>query len=318
MKNDPDNYRRLVRRAALAASITATFLILAKLVAWISSGSASLLASLTDSLMDAAASLLNLLALRYATQPADAEHRFGHGKMESLAAMAQAMFIAGSSLLLILHGIDRLLHPSPLSEVGLAVAVMLFSTLATGLLLLYQGYVIRKTGSLAIKADALHYRSDLLMNCAVLLALGLTAWGIHLADALLAIGIGIYMAWSAKEIAQDAIQHLLDRELPATEQAKIIALAEAHPKVHGIHDLRTRQAGGTRFVQMHLELDDHLPLVDAHKIADEIEEDIRTVLENCDVIIHQDPISVVANNQSTKTDAAEASVSEPAEGDART
>ncbi|RCU50957.1 cation diffusion facilitator family transporter [Corallincola luteus] len=293
MQNDPEHYARLVRRAALAATLTATLLIVGKLIAWLGSGSASLLASLTDSLMDVAASLLNLMALRYATQPADDQHRFGHGKMESLAAVAQAMFIAGSSLLLILHGIDRLAHPSPINQVGMAVFVMVLSTIATAALLLYQRYVISKTGSLAIKADSLHYRSDLLMNLAVLLALGLSAWGLGMADAVLAIAIGLYMAWSAKGIAEDAIQHLLDRELPEQEKQQIQSLAEAHPGVHGIHDLRTRQAGGTRFVQMHVELADELPLVDAHQIADDIEAKLKKALGNCDVIIHQDPISVV-------------------------
>jgi ferrous-iron efflux pump FieF len=292
-KESNHHYSKLVKRAALAATVTATLLIITKLIAWLGSGSASLLASLTDSLMDVAASLLNLLALRYATQPADDEHRFGHGKMESLAALAQSMFIAGSSMLLILHGIDRLAHPAPLNQVGMAVIVMIFSTVMTALLLMFQRYVIQQTNSLAIKADSLHYRSDLLMNLAVLSALGLSAWGIPLADALLAIAIGLYMAWSAKGIAQDAVQHLLDRELPEAEKAQIKQLAEQHPQVHGIHDLRTRQAGGTRFVQLHLELADDLRLVEAHKIADDIEDALHQALGDCDVIIHQDPVSIV-------------------------
>jgi ferrous-iron efflux pump FieF len=287
------SYVKLVRRAALAASATAIFLILLKALAWGASGSASLLASLTDSLMDFAASGLNLLAIHFATVPADRNHRFGHGKAEGLAALAQSTFISGSGVLLVLHGIDRLLHPSEIQAMSWAVMVTLVAILATLLLLLLQRHVINKTGSTAIKADALHYRSDLLMNAGILVALGLTQYGIPAADALFAILIAGYMIFSAVKIGIEATHSLLDHELPGEQQEIILSLAKKHPKVHGVHDLRTRQAGQTRFVQLHLELDDNLRLLDAHRIADEVEEELKRELPDADILIHLDPLSVL-------------------------
>ncbi len=289
--NDQDLYGRTVRRAAIVASATAILLILLKLLAYLASGSASLLASLVDSLMDAAASGINLFALRFATQPADAQHRFGHGKMESLAALGQSLFISGSALLLAIEGISRLLNPAPVTALPWAIGVMLFSMVATLALLTYQRQVIKQTGSLAIQADALHYRSDLLLNGGILLALGLSYAGWPRADALFALLIAGYMLWNARHIAVDAAQMLLDRALPDDELQRIRQIASSYPGVLGLHALRTRQAGPTRFIQLHLELPDQLTLKEAHSIADAVEAELLAAFPGADVLIHQDPQS---------------------------
>lgn len=293
MNTSPSQYQQYVRRAATAATATACLLITLKLVAYLASGSTSVLAALVDSLMDAAASLLNLLALRFATQPADDQHRFGHGKMESLAALGQSLFITGSALLLAIEGMSRVVNPAPVTALPWAIGVMLFSMVATLALLTYQRHVVKQTGSLAIKADSLHYRSDLLLNGAILLALFLSGLGISRADPILAMLIAGYMLWSARHIAMDAAHALLDRALPDEDVAQIHALVLAEAGVLGMHDLRTRQSGPTRFIQLHLELDDQLLLVDAHAIADRVEKKLRDAFGGADVLIHQDPRSVV-------------------------
>ena len=291
------HYSRWVTLASTAAVVTATLLILGKLIAWLMTDSSSLLASLTDSFMDVSASIINLLAIRYALAPADEEHRFGHGKAESLAGLIQSAFISGSALLLMMHGISSMLNQVPVVRLEAGIWVSAGSILLTLLLVSFQSLVIRKTNSVAIKADMLHYRSDLLLNAGVLLALVLAGQGWHWADGLFAILIGLFLVWGAAHIGYESVQALLDRQLPEEEQARIMALCCAVEGVHGVHDLRTRQSGPTRFVQLHLELDDQLPLVQAHQIADEAELAVRQSFERMEVIIHMGPISVLTKEQ---------------------
>ena len=290
-------YSRWVTLASTAAVVTATLLILGKLIAWLMTDSSSLLASLTDSFMDVSASIINLLAIRYALAPADEEHRFGHGKAESLAGLIQSAFISGSALLLMMHGISSMLNQVPVVRLEAGIWVSAGSILLTLLLVSFQSLVIRKTNSVAIKADMLHYRSDLLLNAGVLVALVLAGQGWYWADGLFAILIGLFLVWGAVQIGYESVQALLDRQLPEEEQARIMALCCAVEGVHGVHDLRTRQSGPTRFVQLHLELDDQLPLVQAHQIADEAELAVRQSFERMEVIIHMDPISVLTKEQ---------------------
>jgi ferrous-iron efflux pump FieF len=291
------HYSRWVTLASTAAVVTATLLILGKLIAWLMTDSSSLLASLTDSFMDVSASIINLLAIRYALAPADEEHRFGHGKAESLAGLIQSAFISGSALLLMMHGISSMLNQVPVVRLEAGIWVSAGSILLTLLLVSFQSLVIRKTNSVAIKADMLHYRSDLLLNAGVLVALVLAGQGWYWADGLFAILIGLFLVWGAVQIGYESVQALLDRQLPEEEQARIMALCCAVEGVHGVHDLRTRQSGPTRFVQLHLELDDQLPLVQAHQIADEAELAVRQSFERMEVIIHMDPISVLTKEQ---------------------
>lgn len=282
---------RLLRLATYASVTTATVLIAAKLTAALLTGSISVLASLVDSMMDVAASIINLLAVHYSLQPPDRDHRFGHGKAEPLAGLAQAAFIAGSAVFLILHAVNRLLHPQPLNDALVGVGVLLFAIAATGALLAFQHYVIRRTQSTAIRADALHYATDLLTNTATILALGLAMLGWPLADPVFAIGIALYIIYSAGHIGHEAIQLLMDHELPPEVHARIKEIVRAHSLVRGVHDVRTRRSGQTYFIQLHLMLDDRMPLVEAHRVADEVEAALVAAFPNADVLIHEDPVS---------------------------
>jgi len=292
---DTNRHSRLLRLATNASVATAAILIAAKLVAWAMTGSVSVLASLVDSMMDVAASLINLFAVRYSLIPADHEHRFGHGKAESLAGLAQTTFIAGSAVFLMLQAFDRLLHPRPLEDVGIGVGVMVFAILATLALLILQRHVIRVTGSTAIKADSLHYTTDVLVNGSIIMALLLSGYGWPGIDALFALGIAGYILYSAWHIGHEAFQLLMDRELPDEQRQRIRHAALAHNQVRGVHDLRTRRSGHDIFIQMHLVLDDELSLFDAHEIGDEVEASIREIHPEADILIHKDPHSLDEN-----------------------
>ncbi|MCP5425242.1 MAG: cation diffusion facilitator family transporter [Gammaproteobacteria bacterium] len=281
---------RLLRLAAIASVVTAVLLIAGKLTAWLITGSVSVLASLADSMMDAAASLLNLLAVHYSLTPPDAEHRFGHGKAEHLAGLGQATFITGSAVFLILNAVDRLLHPQPIKDVTAGVIVMLFSIGLTLMLLAIQHYVIKRTGSTAIRADSLHYASDVLTNISTVVALLLAALGWPGLDPLFGMAIALYILYSAWEIGYEAVQLLMDHELPAEDQQRIEQIALRQAQVRGIHDLRTRRSGQSYFIQLHLELDPEQPFVKAHGTAARVEAALKHTFPNAEVLIHQDPL----------------------------
>ncbi|MDF2154752.1 CDF family cation-efflux transporter FieF [Vibrio sp. CAU 1672] len=286
-------YARLVTTAAWTATLVATLLLIVKVATWWVTGSVSLLASLIDSMLDIAASVVNLFVIRFALQPADREHTFGHGKAESLAALAQAMFISGSAVFLILNGIDRFFRPHELHSPELGVYVSIFALIVTFALVTFQKYVVRVTGSQAIAADSLHYQTDLYMNAAIMVALGLSYFGVTQADAVFAIAIGAYILFSAFKMVTEAINTLLDRKLPDDELEQIRAECLMVEGVLGVHQLRTRMSGPTRFIQLHLELDDNLRLIEAHYIADKVEDRLLARFPGADVLIHQDPLSVV-------------------------
>lgn len=279
-----------MRRATYASVGVALVLVSAKLAAWIATGSVALLASLIDSLLDALASLVNLLAVRHALTPADREHRFGHGKAEALAGLAQAALIVGSSLFLIVESVDRLLEPQPLAETLPGIAVMALSIAATGALVLYQRHVVAKTGSLAISADRLHYFGDLLTNATVIVALALAGRrGFGWVDPACALLVAGVILKSAYDIVRGALDHLMDRELADADRDRIKACVRQHPQARAMHDLRTRQAGNQTFIQFHLELDPEMPLREAHRVSDEIEAELLALFPGAEVIIHQDP-----------------------------
>jgi len=282
-------HARLLRLATAWSVATAVLLIVVKMAVWLSTGSVALLASLLDSLMDAAASVVNLLAVRYSLQPADEEHRFGHGKAESLAGLAQSAFIAGTALLLLSEAIDRLIHPQAVKAVMQGIGVMIFATLATAVLVAVQRHVIRKTGSVAIRADSFHYLMDLLTNVAVIIALGLAAWGVTWADPVFGLGLGVFILAGAYHIGRESVDHLMDKELAEEDQQEIARIALEHEHVRAVHELRTRQAGQTRFIQLHLELDGRMSLAQAHHIGDEVADSISQAMPGADVLIHQDP-----------------------------
>lgn len=289
----PQEQVRLMKLATYASVSVALMLVLAKTVAWALSDSVSVLATLIDSTLDVLASLVNLVAVRHAVSPADKEHRFGHGKAEALAGLGQAAFIAGSAGFLLLQAARRILDPVALESFGLGVAVMLFSIVATLALLAFQRHVIRSTGSTAIQADALHYRTDLLVNGSVIVALLLSVRGWAGFDALFAVAIALYILYSAWDIVRQSLDHLMDRELPNEERENIERIATSHPEVRGMHDLRSRKSGTVNFFQLHLELDDELTLLQAHRISDEVEWRLQEAYPGAQILIHIDPVSVV-------------------------
>lgn len=289
----PEQIERLMRLATYASISVATVLIVAKLIAWGLSDSVSLLATLIDSVLDALASLINLLAVRHALTPADKEHRFGHGKAEALAGISQAMFIAGSAGFLLLEAGRRIVEPVVVQHAAISISVMLFSMVATVLLLLFQHHVIRKTQSVAIRADALHYRSDLIINASVIVALWLSMRGWPQFDAPIGCFIAIYILHSAWQIIRVSYDQLMDRELPDEQREQIKQLVLQHPLAQGVHDLRTRHSGTVTFIQLHLELDDSLSLLEAHNVSDEVESSLLALFADAEIIIHIDPQSVV-------------------------
>ena len=281
---------RLMRLATYVAVGVAGTLVSLKFFAWFSTDSVSLLSTMIDSLLDVAASTVNLFAIRHALQPADEEHRFGHGKAEALAGIAQAAFISGSAMFLLLEAVDRIFHPRVIDSFSLGYTVMTISIVATLGLVIFQRYVVKKTGSLAIAADSTHYKMDILVNISVILSLYLVSelgWGI--ADPLFAIGIAGYILHGAYEIGIEAYNVLMDRELPEEDRARIQEIAVSHKDVIDIHDLRTRSSGSDTFIQLHLEMDPEITLVRAHDIAEEVMHMIEKEFPRAEVLTHQDP-----------------------------
>jgi cation diffusion facilitator family transporter len=286
-------HARLLRLATRASLAVASILIIAKAGAWWLSGSVSLLAGLTDSLLDGAASFLNLLAVHYALRPADDDHRYGHGKAEALSGVAQALFIAVSACLIGFQAVERIQNPEPIGAPGLGIAVMLLSLALTMALLMLQHKVVKETGSAAIRADSLHYRSDLLLNSSILLALILAWFGWQQLDAWFGLGISLYILWSAFQIARETISVLMDEELPVDVSARMLELACSVPGVLGAHDLRTRISGNHWFVQLHLELPGSLTLSVAHALSDQAAAAINHEYPKAEVLVHADPQEVV-------------------------
>ncbi len=279
----------LMRLSTYASVATAIVLILAKSGAWFITGSLTILASLVDSIMDMATSGINLVAIHYSLKQPDQNYKFGYGKAEPLAGLIQASFIAGSALFLIFQAIERLTTPHPTHDISSGIWVMLFAIILTSILILFQRVVIKHTDSTAIKADSLHYTTDLLTNAATLVALLLIKKGYLFIDSAFALCIAGYILYSARNIAIEAMHLLLDRELATEIREKILAIAQAPPEVLGVHDLRTRQSGQIKLIQLHLELSADMKLDDAHSLAKTVEHNIHDFLPDADVIIHQDP-----------------------------
>ena len=292
MTSSPE-HARLLRLATRASVAVACTLIVAKAIAWWLSGSVSMLAGLTDSALDGVTSLLNLLAVHYALRPADDDHRYGHGKAESLAGMAQALFIGGSAVLIAFQAYERIQHPEPLGAPWISIGVIIFSLLLTVALLVLQHRVIKQTGSNAVRADSLHYRSDLLLNGSILVALVLAGFGWHQLDAWFGLGIAAYILWSAIQIARESFSVLMDEELPMNVSQHMLELACSVPGVLGAHDLRTRISGNHWFVQLHLELPGELTLSVAHAISDQAADAIHRAYPRAEVLVHADPQEVV-------------------------
>lgn len=287
------NPEELVKSATYASVSVAIILIGAKFFAYIITDSLALFSTLMDSFLDGAASLVNFFAVRRALQPATKEYRFGHGKAEALAALGQSTFIVGSGVFLLFSAIHRLFSPQIVEKSFLGIVIMLFSILLTVLLVGFQRFVLRHTKSLAITADALHYFGDILVNVGVMFSLILgEMFNWTFLDPVFAIIISIYIAYSAWQIFQKALFVLMDKELSHEERDHIEEIVKNHPKVLGLHELKTRCSGPKSFIQLHLELEDFIPLIEAHAIADEVEAMLLKTFPQAEILIHQDPRSV--------------------------
>ena len=280
----------LMRRAAIASVSVSLFLVGIKTFAYFASHSVAMLASLADSALDLFTSSLNLIAIRQALTPADAEHRFGHGKAEPLAGLAQGAFICASALFLVIQAVGRILAPEPIDNSLAALVVMCIAIACAIGLILYERKVVASTGSLAVEADQTHYLGDLATNIGVVVALLLSSkLGWTLADPLIAIAVAGVMAFTALGVGRQSFHQLMDRELPDEERARIRRIAQAHAAVKNVHDLKTRTAGLSTFIQLHLGLDPQMPLAEAHAISDAVEQALLAAYPGAEVIIHQDP-----------------------------
>jgi ferrous-iron efflux pump FieF len=289
----PLESQRLLRLATYASVSVAAVLIVCKFGAWLVTDSVSLLSTMIDSMLDVLASLVNLIAVRHALQPADREHRFGHGKAEPLAGLAQAAFISGSAVFLVLESVERLIRPREITSTDVGLVVMVFSIVLTVALVGFQRYVVAKTGSVAIKADSLHYQTDVLVNLSVIVSLLLASkLGWTLADPIFAIGIVAYILWGAISIGRSSLRFLMDHELPDEDRSRIRDISLSHAGVIDIHDLRTRSSGQQSFIQLHLEMDGNISLFEAHEISDAVELSLQEAFPTAEVLIHEDPEGV--------------------------
>ena len=282
---------RLLKLATCASVITASLLVAIKAWAWRMTDSVSLLSSLADSGLDVLASLITFFAVRVSLKPADQEHRFGHGKAEGLAALAQSVIITASAAYVLKETIARLLNPSTVEQAPLGIAAMLISALLTLILVAVQRHARLRTGSTAIEADAMHYKTDLAISLGVAAAIAVSALpGGRLADPLVAAAVMAYLLFGVWKIARRALDILMDREIPDEDRLKIAHLAEGHPQVINIHDLKTRHGGAHFIVQFHVLLPADLSLTEAHHILDEIEERIQAEYPECELLLHPDPV----------------------------
>jgi len=286
----PEAAPRLMRWASIASMSVATVLIAAKTAAWLVTDSVSMLSSLIDSALDLVSSLITFLAIRLALTPADEDHRFGHGKAEALAGVAQAGFIAASAGGLLLTVIDRFLHPRPVQEVVVGALVSALAIMLSLGLMLFQGHVVRRTGSLAISADRAHYTTDFVTNIAVGIGIWLSSrLAQPLIDLAVAVGVALYLGAGAWTIGRHSIDVLMDRELPEEDRKRILDIAHRHPGVRSVHDLRTRSSGLTKFIQLHVVLHPNMSLGRAHIMGDSIQAAIEEAFPQAEVILHIDP-----------------------------
>lgn len=287
---DPAEAARATRTATTASVGVAVVLIALKAFGWGASGSVALLASLVDSSLDLVASLATFYAVRWAAAPPDAEHRYGRGKAEAFASLLQAGLVFASALFVGWEAISRMFEPRAISAGGWATAVMLISILLTLGLVLLQTRAIRKSGSLAVKGDRAHYSADLASNVAALVGVASAAWlGAAPLDAAAGLIVAVWLFWGASGVLKESAHHLLDRALPEADQTRILELVRSDPRILGVHQLRTRSAGGVWMIQMHVDLEPRQTLEEAHAIVVEAERRILEAHPMADIIIHPDP-----------------------------
>lgn len=281
---------RLTARAALASTAMALTLIAMKTWAAIHTSSMAMLGSLADSGLDLVASLIVLLAVRIAAQPADHEHRFGHGKAEALAALMQVVLISLSAIFIAFRSVERLLSGAQTTDAELGIVVSLVAMGLTAVLIAYQRHVVRRTGSLAIGTDRLHYSSDLLLNGSVIGALALDQFaGLRGADAVFGLLIALWLLWGAWSASSHALHQLMDREWPDELRERFLAATKEYPELAGLHDLRTRSSGTHYFAQFHVWVPADWTVKEAHDRLDRVEEELQQRFPDTEILIHIDP-----------------------------
>lgn len=281
---------KLTQRAALASIAMAVTLIALKSYAALQTGSMAMLGSLADSGLDLIASLVVLLGVRIAAQPADFDHRFGHGKAEALASLVQVILITISSLFIGFRAIQRLLAGAETGSAELGIGVSVIAIVLTAALITYQRHVVKRTGSLAIGTDRLHYSSDLLLNGSVILALVLDQFaGLTGADAVFGVLIALWLLWGAFRASSNALDQLMDKEWPDELRERFLSAAKEYPELAGLHDFRTRTSGTHQFAQFHVWVPPHWTVQEAHDRLDRAEEELRERFPNTEILIHVDP-----------------------------
>lgn len=296
VKENKEDLNRLKRLAATLSVSLAVALCFLKIFGSIYTGSLAILSSLIDSLADVFASSLSFVAIKFSTRPASLEHRYGYGRAESISALAQAAFIAGSGLFVMYDGITRIINPAPLEQTDFGIMVMAISLLATLALIAFQKYVTKKTASPAIKADSAHYTVDVLTNLSIIVSLLVVKFlGINWFDILTAFVISAYLIFNAYKLAAEAVSALTDRELSPEIRQKVIDIVNNSDGIKGYHDFRSRDLGGTYCFEIHLELDGNLTLNITHQLTDKVEEAIKRQFPEAQVIIHQDPYGLREN-----------------------
>ena len=280
--------KNLIKSASYLSFGLANFILLIKIYAWIITDSQSILASLIDSGLDIASSFINLIAVRIALQPPDYKHRFGHEKVQDLAVFSQSIFFLASGLFTLFSSFKAFINQSLPSNINYGVNIMYVCIVLTCILVLYQNYVIKKTGSSIIKVDKLHYITDLLTNIGVIISITLSAsfWFI---DSLCGVFISIYILITSCKIFKKVLKNLIDQELAESERKQILSIISGFKEVMGVHDMKTRYAANKVFIQCHIEMDGNISLYKSHLLTEKITEALLQRFSGADVIIHQDP-----------------------------
>jgi ferrous-iron efflux pump FieF len=299
-KSSPESESKS-RYALLAGWITVSIvlvLVAVKTYAWVESGSASVLASLVDSLMDAGVSTMNLLVIRFSIKPADELHRYGHGKAEGIAALFQAAFITGIAVFLLLESIGNLLRPVEIDSYSLAIGVMIFSMVMSIVMVTVQKACMKYASSLAVEADSAHYTSDIMVNAGAIVTLfalqaGAPAW----IDPVFAVAVVIYLGLTVRHVAGKGLAMLMDQELPQEVRERIKQIIMSHEETRGLHDLRTRQIGMRWHISFDVEMNPEKPLKQAHASAREIELKLMEEFPQAEIMIHMDPQGDVADSR---------------------
>ncbi|MBT5074964.1 MAG: cation diffusion facilitator family transporter [Kordiimonadaceae bacterium] len=287
---DKSEAEKLLKRATTASVSVAITLIGLKTWGYVESGSVAIFGTLLDSVMDSLSSIIIFAAVRFSMVPADEDHRFGHGKAEAIAGLLQAFVITVTSIILLYEVVDKFINPVKLEKTNLGIGIIILSIVLTALLVIYQRYVTKRTGSVAIEADGMHYTGDILLNLGVAISLVLGGYfSMTYADPAFGAVACLYLLHSARQVFRASTDVLMDKEMSEEERANIESIIRTHTEVVDIHELRTRRSGLNIFIQFHMELEQDISLYDAHIISDQVEATLMKTYQNSEILIHADP-----------------------------